>query len=515
MKSTLHATTYMQQTFAYFLVMTASTVDIFMPQEDRLFCAHAHESLVAQCTVDLDEDLEAEWSLLQLQAVVQQCLKTSAAPAPPLETLKTAPGTQVVQVVEHPKSVIMGLPFHVFGDVFSFVPLRSLSEAATVCSSWAAVARFAVEETEKRAEQYVHEGLLRMATTNSPWESLDKFQTAIAVFPRMIKAYYWAAKAFLILSDCEGAIRTMDRALQQRPSRVESLKLQACILYTYGDDRHASELLEEALRLEPNDATIHFELGFCYQGLREFAKAIDCYAAALRLNYTRAFVALANRADCWYHSNKMEEALEDLTASLLICPHYPLALRIRAIVNEHLGDSHAAHKDYTTIIETATDPKVQSDAYCDRAVCFGDVDVDDIEQAHRIYPNDLKPVQFKASALVNDGRVDEAITYVSEWMAGTTANADRASQYAFRGELYSIIRDWKASIRDYEKAIELTEHGKIPEYPDYCDDYNARETVSAYFERLEELKAEQLLEEQPPRFSLASPTGNDFWGHSN
>ena len=231
------------------------------------------------------------------------------------------------------------------------------------------------------------------------WESLDIFRAAIAIFPKMFKAYYWAVKALLVLKDRKGAIEIMECARQQQPPHMECLRLQACVLYTRHDDLNASKLLEEALCSEPNDATIHFDLGFCYQawvllsslgsviklgfcyqawvllsslgsviklgfcyqawvllsslgsviklgfcyqawvllsslgsviklgfcyqawvllsslgsviklgfcyqawvlyqGLEEYSKATNCYTTALRLNYPRVYIALANRADC-------------------------------------------------------------------------------------------------------------------------------------------------------------------------------------------------------------------------
>lgn len=50
--------------------------------------------------------------------------------------------------------------------------------------------------------------------------------------------------------------------------------------------------------------------GFCYHGLQEFQKAIDCYTSALELSYHRTFVVLANRANCLFRKSRY--ALPDL-----------------------------------------------------------------------------------------------------------------------------------------------------------------------------------------------------------
>ena len=430
--------------------------------------------------------VETDGALMQLQSEAQERLAPETPPAP-LEISNGIPTLQVVPSrqpdCEAPKSRTMEVPIHVFGYVLSFCPLQSLPHAACVCSAWAGLARGAIKEIEARAEQYVHEGVRLMATTNVPRDSLNNFGAAVALFPRMFKAYYWAAKARLILQDRDGAIDVMHGALRRRPPPAEALRLHACLLYTHHDDLSASELLEAALRSVPNDATIHFDLGFCYQGLEEYAKALRCYTTALRLDYPRAFVALANRADCWDHFNKSDEALADLTASLRICPAYPGALRMRAAVRTRRGQPHAAYADYTALIETAPDAQAQCDAYCDRALCPGGAGEDDIDRARRVCPAGLWPVRLKADAMVSRGRVDEAIAYVTDWMAGAEADAECADWYALRGELHVVNCAWRAGIRDYETAISLAERTASPM------DCNARRTILAYREILEDLKA--------------------------
>ena len=382
---------------------------------------------------------------------------------------------------------VLALPSDVSKYIVSILPIESFPPVASVCSSWAQLVRAVIQLNRRTAEGYVQEGLVLMKTSNSPWDSLALFRSAIVIYPRLIEAYFWEAKALFILNDEPTAVKTLERALCQQPSPVESLKLQACILYANSNDQHASQLLEAALLLEPNDASIHFELGFCYHGLQHFSKAIKCYTTALELNYHRAFVVLANRANCLFRNERIDEALDDLKNSLAISPHYELALRTRAFVNLHLGNSHAAYQDYTTIIEHATDAKVKSDALCNRAFCYGDMDEDDIEMARAIDPTNLELVQYKASALVNSGNLREAISHVTQWMESNKTHKDRACQYAFRGELHAITGDWDAGIRDYETAIEI-----VRTTPAAHLDNDARRALSAYRERLDELKVEQL-----------------------
>ena len=374
------------------------------------------------------------------------------------------------------------LPFHVFGHIFSFLPLQGSQAAAQVCTSWAHLVECAANEKYKVAQQYMEEGLLCMQTSTSPWESLSLFRRAMVTYPRLCMPYYWAAKALLILDDWVAAVEVLQQALRQQPSPVESLMLKACIRYVHNDDQHASELLEHAALLDPSNAAMDFELGFCYQGTGQPSKAIDCYTSALGLNYARSFVVLSNRAECFIQNGMLDKAMEDLAVSLQICPDSPLALRTRAHLYNAMGNPYAAYEDYTTIINTVKDAKVQSDAYCDRAFCYGNMDAADIEQAHVLNPADLKVVQFKAFVLVNNGNVHEAINFVTEWMAHNGSSQDRACELAFRGELYALLSDWDAAILDYQRAIEIEQASSAD---------GVQHALACYLQRLEELNSKR------------------------
>ncbi len=58
--------------------------------------------------------------------------------------------------------------------------------------------------------------------------------------------------------------------------------MQACLLYTRDEDWKASRLLRAALAHNPHDPTIHFDLAFCYHGMRAFDAAIASYTKVMK-----------------------------------------------------------------------------------------------------------------------------------------------------------------------------------------------------------------------------------------
>ena len=258
-----------------------------------------------------------------LADILEECLSLGAlAPDPVLpwrdsEDSTLLSGSSSLEDIATTKAAVKALSADELNHVLSFLPVNSFTAAARVRKSWARSIRCTIQLNSTTAEKYFQHGLEIMKTTDSPWESLKLFRRATALNPRLIEAYFWEAKALFILNDWDGAVKTVERALEKQPSPVESLKLRACILYASNDDLRASQLLEVALPLAPNDASIHFELGFCYHGLEQFSKAIECYTTALELNYHRTFVLLANRANCLFRNNNIPEALQDLKVAVV------------------------------------------------------------------------------------------------------------------------------------------------------------------------------------------------------
>ena len=305
----------------------------------------------------------------------------------------------------------------VFDHILSFAPVGSLSAAAPMQRAWARAVRRALQRAKGHAEQWLREGLTAMAASDAPHESAALFRRAMATYPWLLDAFFWGAKALMILNDRPGARQVLEGALRQRLSRAQSLRLQAYLcLCVSSDDWGASQLLEEALLLEPDNATVHFEVGFCYHGLHQYDKAIAHYTAALELGYLRTFVLLANRADCRFQTHDLRDGLRDVDASLALNPRYSLALRVRASMRKQQGDHEAAYADYTAAILHSTTAPVKAESYVSRALCWEPADEADLDRALALDPANPDAVFWKTVALAERGQVPEAIEHISRWL---------------------------------------------------------------------------------------------------
>jgi len=385
----------------------------------------------------------------------------------------------------------VALPADLILVTMSFLPEEHFAQCARVSKGWRVLVRYTAKLNLREARLLLNEGLSLMSATNYPIESIGLFTKAIDLCPTLAEASFWKAKGLFILNNEPAAVVCLEAALARKPALVDQMKLQACLQYANGDDLTASRILEIALQKAPNDASLHFELGFCCHGLLQFNRAINSYSRALELKYQRSFVLLANRANCLFRVGKVKESLEDLEASLRISPSYELALRTRAFVHMHLGNPGDAHQDYTTIIENSTSPKIKSDAYCNRAFCYGEMDEEDMEKALATDPTNPEPVRYKASVLANRGCLTEAVECVTAWLAANLTHKERYSQLAFRAEVYALLGEFRAAMEDYREAIHLLLKNKA------TLGSSVAESITTYSERLREL-AEDLRRPSSP-----------------
>eukprot|EP00667_Euglena_gracilis_P004239 EG_transcript_4257 len=376
------------------------------------------------------------------------------------------------------------LPCDVLLLVFAYAPVQDYARCSVVCGNWAALARQAAARNRLAAQQLVAEGLLHMTTRNIPQPSLELFEQAFMLYPKYADASFWMAKCLLTDGQEKAAVRCLELGIRQLPPVVERLKLQACLNCAQQNDAKASRLLELALPSAPLDASLHFELGFCYHGLQKYPQAIHCYTRALELRYERTFVLLANRANCLFHIGRSQEALEDLERSLAINCFYDLALRTRAIISTHLGKPDLAFQDYSTVIDHSTSVRARSDAYCSRALCFGNVDEADLQRAQEADPTNPEPMRCKTAVLLGRGQVTDAVAEVTKWIDTNGMHPDVHVQLAYRGELFATVHDLARAMDDYRLAIQAllrTPYGLL------SSNQQASDRLLSYRERLRNL----------------------------
>jgi tetratricopeptide (TPR) repeat protein/predicted Ser/Thr protein kinase len=173
----------------------------------------------------------------------------------------------------------------------------------------------------------------------APTEALPATEPAPAASP-------WRERGLAALkaSDYHAAMAAFDRALEDDPRDVLSLRRRGGIKLALGDHPGALVDLDHAVELGPDDVWTYAHQGLALQGLRSFAAARRAYDRALALDPTSS-IALTNRGIVREALGDDAGAMADLTRAIELAPDAAAALVNRASLHLRRKDARAARAD--------------------------------------------------------------------------------------------------------------------------------------------------------------------------
>jgi tetratricopeptide (TPR) repeat protein len=136
-----------------------------------------------------------------------------------------------------------------------------------------------------------------------------------------------------------------EAVLSVMPDNVDALHRLGLVHYQMGNPQAAVPLIEQAVRLGPELASVHVSLGVIRFALDQPAAALDDFTRALAL-VPHHLHALNNRGNALSLLGRPADALRDFDAALQIQPDFAEAWTNRGVVLERLGrmedalDSH-------------------------------------------------------------------------------------------------------------------------------------------------------------------------------
>ncbi len=114
-------------------------------------------------------------------------------------------------------------------------------------------------------------------------EAKKEFEAAVAAEKENVVARTGLARAYWRLGSAADAEREVNEALKCSASYTPALLLKSAILAKSGRLPEAEKTMQEAIALNPGDATAHALAGQAYEGAGELAKACAMYRRAWRL----------------------------------------------------------------------------------------------------------------------------------------------------------------------------------------------------------------------------------------
>jgi protein O-GlcNAc transferase len=143
----------------------------------------------------------------------------------------------------------------------------------------------------------------------------------------------------------QGAVDLIERAVRLKPDLAEAHNDLGVVLGGQGRLTEAVDCFQRAIDLNPNDAAAHNNLGGALGSLRRFAEAAACHERALAINprFAMAHLYFGNTLRA---QRKLDQALTHYEQALAIDPNFVLAHYNLATTLKKLGRIDAAVDHY-------------------------------------------------------------------------------------------------------------------------------------------------------------------------
>ena len=149
------------------------------------------------------------------------------------------------------------------------------------------------------------------------------------------------------------AIALLEKTIKQNAT-AEALTNLATVFIAKEDLHKARDTFIQALKLKPELALTHYNLGNTYKGLRDFKQAIISYKKALEIN-PQYYDVLHNLAIVYKAANMFNEAKQVGLQAISIKPNNAEAQFNLAGVLQRLGNQKAAINAYTKTVKLDPD----------------------------------------------------------------------------------------------------------------------------------------------------------------
>lgn len=242
-------------------------------------------------------------------------------------------------------------------------------------------------------------------------KAINEFRQAVERNANYVPAQMALAKLYYLRREYANAISSADRVLAATPARPspDAILVKALSQVAVGDVDKAQTLLSEGVKMYPDIAELHFELGRIYLGKRQLPFAEASFRKAVETKPTD-FKGLTGLAEIYAQQGKIDYAIQYLKDHLKTVES-PVLLR-NAIGNLYVrkGDLDAALSNYLELAKTVTDSSDLNMRIGEVYRRKGDLAsaVTYMQRSSELDPNNMAPLMQTATILDQMGRTREA-----------------------------------------------------------------------------------------------------------
>lgn len=218
----------------------------------------------------------------------------------------------------------------------------------------------ALDIDEENDEIYVNIGKLHIYTEDYP-QAFENLRKALELNKNNSEAYFWRGMAWLENYDTIEAINDWQIAVARDPEKFDYYYYLG-ILLSERKDRFATDYLDHALRLSPENTEILYVIGMAFHEIESYNKAIETYKRILEINSCdhRALfnIGYINLVE----NENYDEAIRYFSEALNCYPEYADALYNRGLAYEQMMNFGIARKDYEEVLKISINYQKAIDA---------------------------------------------------------------------------------------------------------------------------------------------------------
>ena len=255
-----------------------------------------------------------------------------------------------------------------------------------------------------------------------------------------------------------------EEILKKHPDHFDALHLLGVIAHQTGRPQLSLDLIDKAIKLNPNNAVYYSNRGNALKALNQLAPAIESYNRAIQLN-PKLIDPYYNRGAAYQSLMQFDAALESYDTAIQLKPDLAEAYSNRGGTLTDLKQFDAAIASYNKAIQLKPD---LAEAYCNLGIVLRELQqfsaaVISFDMAIQLKQNFTEAHSNRGNALRGLKQFGAAI---ESYDIAIRLKPDYAEAYSNRGIAYQDLKQLDAAIESYDEAIQLK--------PDYAEAYSNR-----------------------------------------
>lgn len=163
-------------------------------------------------------------------------------------------------------------------------------------------------------------------------EAIRNYSMAIDLTPNAVTLLHNRAAVYILLDSISLAQADYERIMMIDESDVESRYTHGMLALNTGDTKTAQKDFDDILRINPNSGMAKQGQGYLHKHAGEYEKAAQCFSEVIKVRPTATL--LANRADCYLTTKRLNDASLDIANALELDPDDPYIYILRAKLNK-------------------------------------------------------------------------------------------------------------------------------------------------------------------------------------